>query len=376
MNVAIIYGGVSCEHDVSIITAKQALENMDEKHKAVSIYNRDNKFYIPKSEDLKIYKNFEEKNFSECLIIGSSIFLWKMKKLQKFFDIDVCLLATHGGLGEDGSLQGFLEINGLPYISCDVASSAIAMDKTLQKKLFKQMNIPVIDYVEVDKREYGINSRKCLKKAESKLNYPMIVKPAKLGSSIGISFVKSLDELSRGLELAFMYDDKAVIEKALENIYECNCAAFACKENVFISCIEKPVRLQEFLSFEDKYLSGEGKGMSNLKRECPAKIPVETAKAIRRFTMEVYNELNLRGVVRIDYIIDENENIYINEINSIPGSLAYYLFEPQGIHFKDMINLLIEDCLYRKKQKKQLLLKYDSNILKIKPKYNNKINGK
>lgn len=368
MNIAVIYGGLSCEHDVSVITAAQIMENIDKKHNAIPVYIKEDKFYIPKEKSLAIYSDFNAKNFTECIIKGNIIYTLKGKKISFYKKIDVCLLAAHGGVGEDGSLQGYLEINRLPYISSDVASSAVTMDKVLQKKLFLNMGLPVIDFVEAEKKAYEKNKNTVIKKIEKSLDYPIIVKPAKLGSSIGITFSRDKSELEKGLELAFMYDETVILEKALENITECNCAAFACRENVFISCIEKPVKVSEFLTFKDKYIQGS-KSKNSPKRECPAKISVEIAKVIRRYTMDIYKGLKLGGIARIDFIVDKDDNVFVNEVNSIPGSLAYYLFEPQGITFKDLINLLIDNCIYRSKEKEELLHGYDSNILNINPKF-------
>jgi len=341
-NIALIYGGNSCEKDISIITALQSIEAIDKKkYNVFPIYWQD-AFYI-----LDEYKNVDSYTCSEIkgrkvLFQDKSLYAVKKNKVKLLGSIDCALLCTHGGKGENGALQGFFEVHDIPFTSPSHIASGIGMDKALCKMICKKLTLPVLPYGVVNEGD----SEEVLDRIVERLGFPLIVKPANQGSSIGIGVSKDQDELQEKLKTAFYYDSKVVIEKALTDFKEINCACLRKNGNIYPSTLEEPVGWQEFLTFEDKYMSGGKVTKTSAKRIFPAQISENDKIKIQNITSKLYQALGCKGIVRCDFLIDnENNCVYLNEINTIPGSMAGYLYEDKGFYLKDILEIIIEDAI-------------------------------
>ncbi|MCK9574994.1 MAG: D-alanine--D-alanine ligase family protein [Clostridia bacterium] len=373
-NIIVIYGGKSVEHDISIITGLQVVHNASNEYNIIPIYiDRQGKWYTGKKFiDINIYADFKSNNKvqkTEVVILPSSNFLYKKsgKAFKQYIKIDCVILAMHGLNGEDGTLQGLLELSGIPYTSSGTLGASCAMDKIVMKMLFSACGLNILPYTWILREEFNVNSEKVLLDIENKLNYPIIVKPSNLGSSIGITISNNRTELKHSIDIACYYDSRIILEKALTNFKEINCSALGTSDNVMVSECEEPVNWHKFLSFEDKYIKGNGKnkGMHNLARILPANITQEIKILIQNYTCTVFKTFECKGVVRVDYLIDNTTNaVYINEINTIPGSFAFYLWEESKIKFSKLITTLIEiaDNAYKQKNKNEYA--YNSEVLK------------
>lgn len=360
-NIAIVFGGGSCENDVSIITALQAWNEIDkEKYNVFALYLTCNKFFLINNPDINQFVNWKEKKQIEVVFVGKKLF--KVKKNQSKFlsNIDCALLCTHGGIGENGSLQGYFEVCGVPYTSPNVEVSAVGMNKTLSKIIFQNLGIDVVPFVGFSSKD---NMTICLQNAVKKLGFPIIVKPNSQGSSIGIEVAKTELELEQAVKIAFEYDDKIVLEKALTDFEELNCAVMISQDDIVLSTLEQPTRWQDYLSFEDKYM-GFGK-MSRCERIFPANVTQETTNKVHTIALTIYQYLYIKGIVRMDFLVDnESQKVYLNEINTIPGSLSFYLFSDKNLKMKDILDIVITQSMFefdakqKPKFKSELLSKY------------------
>lgn len=338
--VALIFGGRSLERDISVITAMQAYNNIDRTLFNIEpIFMFDGDFYVRGLDKMQAFVNFDPSVHAKAVLYRGEFYTLKRNGMSKYFKPDAVLVCCHGGEGENGILQALLEYNGLPYTSSGVLASAAGMDKALSKQLFDAMLLNTLPHETVTREEYEDDKEKIVAQLESYLCYPMIVKPSAQGSSIGIGVANDSDELVYALDVASRFDDKIIVEQKLTDFCEVNCAAFRDGSEIIVSETEQPLTLNDFLTFEDKYTDG-GK-MSGGGHIIPADIG-SLELIIKANTERVYRELDLRGVVRMDYLVDKTRNkVYINEINTIPGSLAFYLFEPIGITFKELLSRLI-----------------------------------
>ncbi|MDR3264297.1 MAG: D-alanine--D-alanine ligase [Clostridiales bacterium] len=356
-NILVIFGGKSCEHDISVITALQALKNADrEKYDIFPLYIKDGMYTGKALEDLKTYADFDgaKKALKKAEFVNGGIRFFKCPSFKKYVKADCALICCHGGVGENGQLQGLLEFYGIPYTSAGTAAAAVFMDKTLTKEFAYANKLPILPY-------YVIKDGKA--EMPNDLEYPLIVKPASLGSSIGISVAHNADELKSACDIAAQFDSKIIVEKALSDFTEINCAAVRDGGDIIVSECERPVSWKEFLSFDEKY-GGGGDGMKGQRREYPAKIPNNIKKAVQNFTRAVYSHMDMKGSVRIDFLIDKTDGfVYLNEINTVPGSLAYYLFTENGITFKKLIGIMIETGISESKKDSEKSFEYKSRVL-------------
>lgn len=393
LRVAVIYGSRTCEHDVSIVSALQAMDNLDKnEYDVVPVYiARDGQWYTGQLlRNIAFYSAFRPQLVNHVapvmsddgkltLMPVSSIaphgFKGMIKVLMSNMNLgedtvekcDVVLPVMHGMNGEDGTLQGLLELFNVPYTSSGVLGSALGMDKIAMKQFFRGCGLPVVDGMWFSRAEWQENREGVLARVEASCRYPMYVKPANLGSSIGISRATDRESLIKAIETAVEYDRRILVERGIEKPVEINCSALRIKGEVRASLCEMPASWEEFLTFDDKYLrgskSGKGQGMESLARKVPAPISDELTARIRHMTQQVYRAMDCKGVVRIDYMLD-GDDLYINEINIIPGSLAFYLWEPLGISFKDMLDCMIEDAFAAHAEKNRSVFSYDSSILR------------
>ncbi len=384
IKVGVIFGGESVEHEVSIISAIQAMEHMnEEKYDIIPIYiSKDRTWYCGKMlMDIDVFKNFDDlKKYAKKVTLVKKDDKFYLQKVNGIFrrditDIDIAFPIVHGNNVEDGSLQGYLDSIGIPYVGSKVLGSALGQDKVVMKQVFKSANLPIVDYIWFYDNEY-IDNRDAVLKSINEIGYPVVVKPATLGSSVGINFVKDENDIRGAIEEAIKYDKKIVVEKAVENLTEVNCSVLGNYMHQEVSALEEVMSEHNLLTYQDKYIGGSkgklkggfkgigSKGMASASRVIPARIDEKLESDIKNLSKKVFNTLNLSGLCRIDYLIDKkNKKVYVNEPNTIPGSLAFYLWEPIGKQYDqlldDMINIAIKE--YKNKMKKTY--SFDTNIL-------------
>ena len=384
INVGVIFGGRSVENEISVLTAIQAMEAINtEKYDITPIYiTKEGRWYTGAAlRDSKNYKNMESL-YASCEevylrpIYGDN-HLYKVRKPLFGSDVvatlDVILPALHGTNCEDGSFQGTIEMTGIPYAGCNVLASANGMDKITMKMVLAASGIPVIDYVWFSDKEWFASEDGTIARVEEKLGYPVIVKPADSGSSVGIKAVHNREELREAVENAISYSKRIIVEHLVEQLKEINCSVLGNYYECEASVCEAPIRSGEILSYEDKYLGGgkggakggvkESRGMHSTVREIPARLPEEQTSFIRTKAVETFKALACDGVARIDFMIDEKDNaIYVNEINTIPGSLSFYLWEATGLSFEGLVERLIEIAFSRKRDSSFKTTSYKENI--------------
>ena len=374
--VAVIFGGRSAEHDVSIITAHipiiQSLLAMGD-HEVMPIYiAKDGSWYSdPAMNDLKYFKAFD---FDARLA--------KLKKLQLLFDgglhivwpglvpktvkIDIVFPAMHGTYGEDGSPMGLLRMANVPFVGCDIFASAVAMDKVLTKQLLVAEGIPTPLYVWFLKHAWETKKGECLKDvAKVGLRYPLFVKPVHLGSSIGISKVKQVSELEHALEVVFHYDDKVLIEEGVPDLIEVTLPIMG-NHDLQLGAIERPLNESEFFDFGDKYKAGgkKGGGVNNQYSELPAKIDEKLAERVRKLGEKTYRALGCAGIARIDFLIDgANGEVFVNEVNTLPGSLYHHNWKQAGVSAIELIKNLLRLAEERFVERREITYAFSSEIL-------------
>ena len=378
INLAVMFGGKSVEHEVSVISGIQAIMNLDtDKYNIIPVYmTKKNEMYIGDLiGEIESYKNIDELLAKSQRVImindGGKVQLvsYPFKKFGKnsVVDIDVVFPVVHGTNVEDGTLQGYLKTMGIPFVGCDVISSAIGMDKYIMKLVLKEKGIPVLD-AEV----YTLDDYKkidaIVESIEKAFGYPVIIKPVNLGSSVGISVAKDRVELINCIDDAFRYSTRILAEKAIKDLKEINCSVLGDENDACASECEEPFHNDEILSYEDKYVSnakGSGsKGMASVSRKIPADISPELRERIRTMAVDSFKALGCNGVSRIDFIIDNaTGELYFNEINTIPGSLSFYLWEPIGVPYKELLDRMIELALKRNRTEEGLTFSFDTNIL-------------
>lgn len=380
--VAVLFGGRSVEHEVSVISGIQAFCALDrEKYDPIPLYiGKDNAFYTgPHMGDIESYKDLPAciAKATRVLLVPSSggvdLVRFPMKKFgSNLVDtFQVALPVVHGTNVEDGTLMGYLEMLNVPYAACDVTSSALGMDKYQMKAALRQAGLPVLDALQVGGREYAENGEAVLRQIEEKIGYPLIVKPVNLGSSVGISKAKDRAALEAALDTAFGFSPRVLVEKAVQHLREINCAVLGDAEEAQASVCEEPLNATDILSYQDKYMSG-GKsaksgakgGMSSLARRCPADIPEELTHRVQELAVATFRALGCLGVSRIDFLNDkETGELWVNEINTIPGSLAFYLWEAAGMPFAELLDRMIALAFKRQRQREALTFSYDVNLL-------------
>ncbi len=375
LTVGLFFGGRSVEHEVSVITALQAYEHLDkDKYHVIPIYvSKSGQFFSnPKFLSLKNYKDVNN------LLLSSTQLVPARKKGQggfltqgfwgKFRPIDIAFPMFHGTFGEDGCIQGLFEIYRVPYVGFNVTGAALSMDKVAQKAIYKEIGLNVGKYSRFARNEWLENPKKILKQVQDDIKFPMFVKPGTIGSSIGINRATDEDSLSFNIEVAATYSEKILIEEAFENCIEVNCSAMGYGVDIKASVCEQPIASSEVLSFEDKYKKGgkggKSAGMASLSRIIPAPISEKLSKQIREATIKIFKALDGCGVARVDYFVDPKaEKFWVNEINTPPGSLAFYLWEKSGLKYKDLLDKLIGFALERFEDQKKTQYTFESGLL-------------
>lgn len=384
IKVGVFFGGKSVEHEVSVISGIQALKAFDkDKYDAIPIYiTKENEMYTGELVgDIKSYQNISQlqKNSTRIFLMcehsaqGQQMRLNLVQYPVKKFGssivdyIDVAFPVVHGANVEDGSLQGFLRHYNVPLVGCDVMASAVTMDKYVMKTVLKDNDIPVLECVTLHAKEYQEDAEAAYSRIENKLAYPVIVKPVNLGSSVGIKVAKDRDSLKEALEYAYEFSQKVLIERAIVNLREINCAVLGDYESAQASECEEPISSDEILSYEDKYVAGNkggSEGMRTARRELPANLTSDLREEIRTLAVKTFKALNCNGVSRIDFMIDKDVNkVYVNEINPIPGSLAFYLWEAMGKPYAELLDDMVKLALKREREEGNLMTSFQTNIL-------------
>ena len=380
--LGVIFGSRSCEREVAIISAVQLMNAVDtEKYDVIPVYidERGNWYTGEALRNIVTYKAFSGtgkgiQKVTLDMTSGSGALL-SIQPGKGLFGkteqiivarVDVFVVVMHGLNGEDGTLQGMLELANIPYTSTGVAGSAIGMDKIMMKQFFRGGNLPTLPGTWSTRSEYAEDPEKVFIEAEKQLGYPVFVKPANLGSSIGVSRADDREELKDALDLAFEYDRRVLIEKGLDKPVELNCSVIGYDDHAEASPIEMPLSSEEFLDFGEKYLANGGsKGMASLHRVLPAPIEDSLKDEIQALSCKIFRMLDCKGVVRIDYMFDrKEEKLWITEINTIPGSLAFYLWAEAGVPYGKLIDRMVEFAEKAYEDKNSANYAFTSDILK------------
>lgn len=377
--IGVFFGGRSTEHEISVISASQAMHAINaEKYEVVPIYiSKQGKWYTGKALlDIQNYRNIPEllAKVDEVYMEPSFGDYNLYKKKRNLFGsnvikhLDVIIPVLHGSNGEDGIFEGLLETIGIPYAGCNTLSSANGMDKITMKMILKSCGIPVVNFVWFSDKEWYTRREEIINQIEKEIGYPVIVKPANLGSSVGIGRACNREELIDKIDGAEIYTTRIIVEDMVEDLQEINCSVLGdCDENQ-ASVLEEPIKSGEILSYEDKYVGGSkgAKGMQASQKRIPADLPEKETKRIQFLARETFRVLSCHGVSRVDMIIDrKTRDIYVNEINTIPGSLSFYLWEATGISFEQLIDKLVELAIKRKREQGLKTVSYDHNIFNL-----------
>jgi len=371
IKIGVIYGGNTVEHEVSIISAVQAMHNLDtEKYEIVPIYmGKDGTWYTgAQLMDIELYKDMDLlKRYCKKVALYKKENEFVLQNVNGFKrtvkTIDLVLPVVHGSGVEDGSIQGFLQTIGIPYVGSSVLGAALGQDKVVMKEVMKAHDLPVVPYTQIC--DYEMSNIEDILKRIKKIGYPVIIKPANLGSSVGINVAKSEEDLIYALNDSFKYEKKVVVEKMLEQITEVNASVLGDYEHQEVSALEEVMGEDEFLSFSDKYLgTSKSKGMASTNRIIPARLDEKQEKKIREYAKEVFTCLNLSGVCRIDFLIDKkSKDIYVNEPNTCPGSLSFYLWDKVGKDYPRLLDDMIDIAIKDYKRNLAKVHSFDSNIL-------------
>ncbi|MGL5382078.1 MAG: D-alanine--D-alanine ligase family protein [Culicoidibacterales bacterium] len=391
IRVGVFFGGESVEHEVSVISANQAMAAIDtDRYEVVPVYiTKHREWYT--GEVLKDVANYKDEK--QLLAQATRVNLiqdagnyylyaypFKAFRNKPVAQLDVAFPVIHGTNGEDGSLQGYFEMLGLPYVGCNVGAAAVGQDKVYMKNILRDAGIPITDYVWFYTNRWFDDQSFVLDLVEKQVDYPVIVKPANLGSSVGISLAKDRDQLIDAIEEACQYDDKVLVEAIVANLLEMNCSVLGDFEKATPSVLEEVMGNDEFLSYKDKYQGGgssksskvgskaatgsKSQGMASTNRIIPARVSDEETATIQQLAVQTFQGLNSSGVARIDFLMDsQTREIYVNEINTIPGSLAFYLWQHTGMDFTELTNNLLALALKRERRRQQKTFSYDTNLL-------------
>ena len=380
-NVGVFFGGRSTEHEISVISASQAMSAINkDKYDVTPIYiSKQGKWYTGEALlDIANYKDIPSllKKVEEVYMAPQygDYNLYRVKKPMfgsaVLTTLDVVIPVLHGTNCEDGIFEGVLETIGIPYAGCNTLSSANGMDKITMKMILQACDIPVVDYVWFTDKQWFSQRDALIEKIESKLGYPVIVKPANLGSSVGIGRAVNREQLIEKIDGAEIYSTRIIVEHMVEELQEINCSVLGDCDDHQSSVCEEPLKTGDFLSYEDKYMGGTktNAGMQASDKRIPAELPEEMSERIRKMAGDTFAALSCHGVSRIDVMIDNKDNsVYVNEINTIPGSLSFYLWEATGISFPKLMDTLVQLALRRHREEDRKTFSYDSNIFALGP---------
>lgn len=373
LTIGVMFGAESVEHEISIISAIQAMEAIDkDRYDVIPIYISKEKHMYSGNElrDLGAYRDIPKLLKSATpiqLVRVNNQVVCKALKPNFFFkakNIDLMIPIVHGSNSEDGTVAGFCKMLGVPFVGSDVIAAAVGQDKIFFKHILENSRLPIVPWFWFYGKNFEKNKEGILRKADE-LGYPLVIKPATLGSSIGVMIADDEKSCIDAIEAAMMYDRKILVEKKIENMQEINCSVLDDKGVYRASPLEEVMKSDEILSYHDKYEGGsKSKGMVSTSRVVPAKISEELTKKIQHLALQTCEVLGVSGVVRIDFLYDSHKDIiYVNEINTIPGSLSFYLWKEAGIEFDRLMDILIESAIARLRDDERMIYSYDTNLL-------------
>ena len=381
-NIGVVFGGRSTEHEISVISASQAMAAINrDKYDVTPIYiTKQGRWYTGEALfDVKNYRNTAEllKQLTEVYMrpvygdynlysaAPKGFFAKGDKPVAK---LDVMIPVLHGTNMEDGIFEGVLQTIGIPYAGCDVLSSANGMDKITMKMILRANDVPVVDYVWFTDKQWHTRRDELIARVEEKLGYPVIIKPANLGSSVGIGSAHNREQLIERVDTAERYSTRIIVEHMLGDMQEINCSVLGDCDEYRTSVLEEPIKSGDFLTYEKKYMGGGkgSEGMQSSQKRIPAELPADVTAEIQRLAGETFRVLSCHGVSRVDVMIDRTDGkIYVNEINTIPGSLSFYLWEATGLRFDQLMDELVKLALRRKREEGMKTLTYDQNIFNL-----------
>ncbi len=376
--VAVIFGGRSVEHDVSIITGHQVMQALPaERYEVLPVYiSRGGRWFT--GAPLAELSNFEDANLvnragvQPCLlspdtrhhglIINPLAGRFSKSEVKR---VDIFFPALHGSHGEDGSLQGLLELADIPYVGFAALGSALTNDKIMTKQVLRQAGVPALPEYAFSRAQWLNAPEPILAAITERFAFPLFIKPATLGSSIGIGRADSLELLRASIDIAANFDRRLLVEPAVSDGIEVNCAVIGFGDEFEASTLEQPLSWAEFLSYEDKYLRG-GEGMKSAERLVPAPIGEELTRQIQELSIRAFKAVDGRGIARLDFIVRPAEKeVYLNEINTMPGSLAFYLWREDGYSATAVVEKLLEIAIDAQAVKRRNIYDYQSNLLAV-----------
>lgn len=378
-NIGVFFGGCSTEHEISVISASQAMSAIDrDVYDVTPIYiTKQGHWYT--GDALLDVANYRD--IPALLAKCREIYMEPVRGDYNVYSrkrplfgngvvtkLDVVIPVLHGSYGEDGTFEGILDAIGIPYAGCNVLASANGMDKITMKMILASDGIPVVDYVWFTDKQWFTKRDKLIADIENRLGYPVVVKPANLGSSVGIGRADNRDELIDRVADAERYSTRLIVEKMVENLQEINCAVLGDADEYITSVLEEPIKSGEILSYTDKYMGGtkDNRGMHAAKKRIPADLPADETDRIRFLAGETFRVLGCHGVSRVDVMVDaKTRQIYVNEINTIPGSLSFYLWEAAGIKFDELMDRLVRLAFKRQRDLAAKTVSYDQNIFAL-----------
>lgn len=380
-NIGVFFGGRSTEHEISVISANQAINAIDAtKYNVVPVYiTKEGQWFTGAALlNLRNYRDIPTM-LKQCdavymrPIYGDYNLYYQqpkgfLSKKEIYCHLDVVIPVLHGANGEDGTFEGILDSIGIPYAGCDTLASANGMDKITMKMILRENNIPVVDYVWFTDRQWFDQRDSLIENTEKKLGYPVIIKPANLGSSIGIGCARNREELIAKVEDASHYASRIIVEHMVEELQEINCSVLGDCDSYETSVLEEPIKTKDILSYDDKYMGGSKgtEGMQASAKKIPADLPEEMTNKIKHLAGETFRVLSCHGVSRVDVIVDKaTSEIYVNEINTIPGSLSFYLWEATGITFDKLMDRLVALAIQRNTRRAQKTFSFSQNIFAL-----------
>ena len=378
-NIGVFFGGRSTEHEISVISASQAMHAINrDKYDVTPIYiTKQGRFYtgdalfdVANYRDIPALLKQCREVYMRPVFGDYNVYLAKKPFLRSavLTTLNVVIPVLHGSNGEDGIFEGVLETIGIPYAGCNTLSSANGMDKITMKQILQANGVPVVDYTWFTDKQWFAQRGKIVERIEAELHYPVIVKPANLGSSVGIGRVANREQLIEKVDEAEKYSTRIIVEHMVEQLQEINCSVLGDCDEYQMSVLEEPIKSGDILSYEDKYMGGSkgAKGMQASEKRIPAELPEDVTARIKFLAGETFRVLSCHGVSRVDVIVDKADgNIYVNEINTIPGSLSFYLWEATGISFDELMDRLVKLALRRKRESGQKTVSYDQNIFSM-----------
>ncbi len=375
--VGVVFGGRSVEHDVSIVTGHQIMRAFDpERYEIIPIYiTRSGKWYTGEplldlknyTDEIISYAGVQEVVLSPAVqhhgLILNPLSGWLSKGEIK--RLDVLFPAIHGSHGEDGTLQGLFELADIPYVGCGVLASAVANDKIVTKLIMRQQGIPVLDDVTFSRAAWLDDPDAVMKRITDTLDFPVFVKPATLGSSIGIARANDERLLRAAIDVATNFDRHILVEKAAAGFVEINCSVIGYDDDIRVSVLEQPVSWEEFLTYEEKYLRG-GEGMKSAERIIPAPVSDELTARIQQYAKDVFKAIDGRGIARIDFFVNpDSGEVYLCEPNTLPGSLAFYLWDATGVSQRELVHELVELAKKAHVDKRRNTYDYHTNLVSL-----------